>query len=71
MLNNEASEAIKEFKSKSNADMETFELIGFRYNFKIYLEYIRNGYIDYVYNDEIETILNAINNELDKRGVKA
>ena len=71
MLNDKAIELIKAFNSKSNADMETFELIGFRYNFKIYLEYIRNGYIDYVYNDEIEAILNAINNELDKRGVKA
>ena len=71
MLNDKAIELIKAFKSKSNADMETFELIGFRYNFKIYLDYIDKGYIDYIYNDEIENILNAINNELDKRGVKA
>lgn len=71
MLNDRAIELIKAFNSKSNADMETFELIGFRYNFKIYLDYIKNGYVDYVYNDEIETIFNAINNELDKRGVKA
>ena len=70
MLNDKAIELIKAFNSKSNADMETFELIGFRYNFKIYLDYIDKGYIDYIYNDEIETILNAINNELDKRGVK-
>lgn len=71
MLNDKASEAIKAFNSKSNADMETFELIGFRYSFNIYLDYIKNGYIDYVYNDKIETILNVIDNELDKRGVKA
>ena len=70
MLNDRAIELIKAFNSKSNADMETFELIGFRYNFKIYLDYIKNGYIDYVYDDEIKAILNAINNELDKRGVK-
>ena len=71
MLNDKAIELIKAFNSKSNADMETFELIGFRYNFKIYLDYIDKGYIDYIYNDEIEAILNAIDNELDKRGVKA
>ena len=71
MLNDKAIELIKAFNSKINADKETFELIGFRYNFKIYLDYIDKGYIDYIYNDEIENILNAIDNELDKRGVKA